>query len=391
MPNLQLAGVLSGASLLAAAVAGTAHAAALEQVVPATVRLLYQDGRYAEFGFSFSDPHQSGNGATIPAGFAGPAPMFVPGNTGDLFESRWNFAGAYRADLTERISYALIFDQPYGADTSYGAGSFPALLPNGDTLYQGSLADMKTYQITAAVAYDVTSAVKVYGGLRAERLDAKAAIPFLGGYSVDAGKNWGYGWLIGTAYERPEIALRVALTYQSKISHDLDTRETSALAGTVDTNTDVDTPQSATLEFQTGVAPGTLVFGSIRWVDWSEFSISPPLYGETTAALLGAPRPLVEYGDDWWTYTLGLGRQLTDELAGSFSVSYEPSVGGVMTTLGPYDGRTTATAALSYDWGQASITGGITYGRLGDTTNLLDTDFDDGWVWGAGLRVGYTF
>ena len=39
--------------------------------------------------------------------------------------------------------------------------------------------------------------------------------------------------------------------------------------------TDVDTPQSVQLDFQTGVAPKTLVFGYVRWVDWSEFSISP--------------------------------------------------------------------------------------------------------------------
>jgi long-subunit fatty acid transport protein len=107
--------------------------------------------------------------------------------------------------------------------------------------------------------------------------------------------------------------------------------------------------------------------------------------------LLGAPRPLIEYEDDWWTYNLGVGRQLTDALAGSFSVTYEPDVGGVMTSLGPYDGRTTATAALSYDYNQWNITGGLTYGVLGDTTNLLQTDYNDGSVWGAGLRVGYTF
>ena len=62
-----------------------------------------------------------------------------------------------------------------------------------------------------------------------------------------------------------------------------------------------------------------------------------------------------------------------------------------MTSLGPYDGRTTATAALSYDWNQWNFTGGLTYGVLGDTANLLETDFNDGSVWGAGLRVGYTF
>jgi hypothetical protein len=54
--------------------------------------------------------------------------------------------------------------------------------------------------------------------------------------------------------------------------------------------------------------------------------------------------------DDWWTYNLGLGRQLTDALAGSRSVTREPSVGGEMTSRGPDDGRTTATPALSKDY-----------------------------------------
>ena len=144
------------------------------------------------------------------------------------------------------------------------------------------------------------------------------------------------------------------------------------------------------LDFQTGVAAKTLVFGYIRWVDWSEFSVSPPVY-EPAPALLGEGRPLIEYADDWWTYNLGIGRQLTDALAGSLSITWEPSVGGEMTSLGPYDGRTTGTVALTYEVGQFDITGGITYGVLGDTENLLQTDFNDGSVWGAGLRVGYTF
>ena len=62
-----------------------------------------------------------------------------------------------------------------------------------------------------------------------------------------------------------------------------------------------------------------------------------------------------------------------------------------MTTLGPVDGRTTGTAALSYDYGQLNFTGALTYGVLGDTSNRLQTEFDDGWVWGATFRVGYSF
>ena len=51
----------------------------------------------------------------------------------------------------------------------------------------------------------------------------------------------------------------------------------------------------------------------------------------------------------------------------------------------------TFKASLSYDYGQWNFTGGLTYGVLGDTHNVLQTDYNDGSVWGAGLRIGYTF
>ena len=146
------------------------------------------------------------------------------------------------------------------------------------------------------------------------------------------------------------------------------------------------------LDFQTGVAPKTLVFGYVRWVDWSEFSHRPA--GLFEAQTGGAARRAAA--------ARRLCRRLVDlqprdrppahrRAGGSLSITYEPSVGGTLTSLGPYDGRTTGTAALSYDIGQWNVTGGISYGVLGDTQNLLQTDFNDGSVWGAGLRVGYTF
>ncbi len=370
----------------AALAAGSAHAAALEQSVPATIRLLSHEGRYVEFNVAFTSPRQDGQGVSIPPNPLGIPPGRYAGSTGNMLNDRWNFSGAWKDDITDKLSYVLIFDQPLIADTSFGAGSFPF------ALYGGSAADLKTYQFTGALAYEVTPNVTVYGGLRAQQLQASAALSFVFDYSVDAENKWGYGYLVGASYQIPEYALRVALTYYSKISYDLATNESSLYPGTTgQTTTAVDTPQSATLDFQTGINPKTLVFGSIRWVDWSEFEISPPNYEIAINALIGVPRPLVAYDDDWWTYTLGIGRQLTDQLAGSLSISYEPAVGGEMTTLGPYDGRTIGTAALTYEMGQIEITGGLSYGVLGDTYNVLQTEFDDGTVWGAGLRVGYTF
>ena len=378
---------LLGTSAALCLMAGVAQGAALEQVVPNTIRLLYQPGSYAELGVTYTDPSQSGSGADLsPIGI----PVTFSGNTGDVFDSSWQVSGAWKADINDRLSYAILFDQPLAAHTYYGAGTFPGGAPPTGFTYQGSYADVTTYQTSAVLAYDVRPGVKIFGGLRGQRLDASAGIPLFQGYDVKADPQWGLGFLAGAAYARPDIALRVALTYYSKISYDLDTAERT-LAGTTDTRTDVDTPQSVQLDFQTGVAPKTLVFGSIRWVDWSQFSIEPPVYAALTQAITGAPRPLVEYADDWWTYSLGMGHQFTDALAASLSVTYEPGVGGVMTTLGPYDGRTLATAALSYQVGKVNLTGGVTFGRLGDTTNLLATDFDDGSIWGAGLRVGYSF
>ena len=57
---------MAGAALAAVALPGAVHAAALEQVVPATIRLLYQEGRYIEVGVAYTDPDQSGEGATLP-------------------------------------------------------------------------------------------------------------------------------------------------------------------------------------------------------------------------------------------------------------------------------------------------------------------------------------
>ena len=87
----------------------------------------------------------------------------------------------------------------------------------------------------------------------------------------------------------------------------------------------------------------------------------------------------MDYADDWWTYNLGVGYQFREDFAASLSVTYEPSIGGELTTLGPYDGRTTLNIGAAYDVNESlNLSGGVTYGTIGDTYNVLDTDFNDG-------------
>ena len=377
------AALISGAS--AFALPAAVSAAALEHTVPFFVRIFFEDGTYGEIGLSYSAPDLDGKGAILPPSLGG---VPVSGDTGDLLRNYWSASAALKGDFTfnDRLSWLLTFDQPYTAQTQYKQGSFPAQFN-----YAGTEADLDTYQLTAALAYDATPNVKVYGGLRAQRMDATAALPVLSGYRISADDDWGYGGYLGAAYHRPEIGLRVALTYASKISHSLSTNERSDLFGSVNDTTNVDTPQSVTLEAQTGVAADTLAFGSIRWVDWSEFAIAPEMYADITGLVLGERRPLVDYPEDWWTYNLGVARQFTPDFAASVSVTYEPQVNEVLTTLGPVDGRTTLNLGASYDIGQATLSAGLVYGWLGDATNLLDTKYRDGTVVGGGVRIGYAF
>lgn len=368
--------ILSLIPVSLAAWAGPAGAAAIERSVPSTSRILFEQGTYGELGAVWIDPRQDGGGANLsPLGM----PATLRGRTGDMYDPIRAVNGAFKTDLSERLSAALTIDQPYGAHTTYPGGASPVA-----SFYAGTMARLDTWEATGLLAWDVTPAIKLYGGLRAQWLEARADIPFIAGYTVTGEGDWGTGYVAGIAYERPEVAFRAALTYYSAVDLRLATRETAA-TGSVDGMTGISAPQSATFEIQSGIAPRTLAFGSVRWVEWSEFDIAPTLY----TSLVG--EPLVDYNGDWWTWAGGLGHQVTDTLAASVSLTYEPSLGGKLTTLGPHDGRTTATAALSYDFGAANLTGAVSWGMLGDTANALDTRFDDGSLLGVGLRLGMRF
>ena len=186
----------------------------------------------------------------------------------------------------------------------------------------------------------------------------------------------GFGYVVGAAYQIPAIALRVGLTYRSEISTTHDTFEFGALIGT----TDVTTPQSVNLDFQTGVNEKTLVFGSIRWVEWSKFALTPDNYPLGT---------LIDYDNDVITYSLGVGRKLTDTLSGALTVGYEKAQGTDPTPLAPTDGFLSVGAGLTYAFDNVEITGGVKYLWLGDASGPAGT-FEDNNAMAFGLKVAFS-
>ena len=340
---------------------------------------LFEKGRYVELSYGLVSPTVEGNDV---AAFGGQP-------TGDVIGAYAQLGFSYKFDVNDKLSVALNLDHPFGADLQYGTSS---------VALGGTYAKADAYALTGIMRYKINDAFSVHGGLRLQRAEGKIGLRGLAyggvnGYDVNLSSDWAAGYLVGVAFEKPEIALRVALTYNSKLSHDFDTIETMgggvAVVGV--TPTEVDLPQSVNLDFQTGVAKDTLVFGQIRWVDWTAFQIDPAWFTGTAGS------GLVDL-EDTVTYTLGVGRRFNETWSGSFSLSYEPKGSDpLVSPLAPTDGRIGATVGVVYTKDNMKVTGGINYTWLGDaqpetgTPDVARADMTDNTSIGVGVKVGWSF
>ncbi|MGQ0566673.1 MAG: OmpP1/FadL family transporter [Gemmobacter sp.] len=363
---------LATAAGLVALSAGAASAGGIDRSGQG-IGILFEKGRVVELSFGSVSPSVSGNDV---AAFGG-------GPSGQVADNYVQFSLSYKQDLNDKLSLALIMDQPFGADILYGPGS---------VALGGTRAYAETIATTALLRYKFTENFSVHGGIRAQRASGEIdlrglAYGLLNGYSVQLDNDIGFGYSVGVAYERPEIALRVALTYNSKVKHEFDTvQNIIPISPTV---TEVETPQSVNLDFQSGIAKDTLIFGQIRWVDWSAFKIDPP----------GFPSDGLVDLDDTTTYTIGVGRRFNENWSGSISFTHEPATGDdLVSPLAPTNGRNGVTLAAVYTKDNMKITTGINYTEVGDAmpetgTNpdVARADFRDNTSVGIGVRVAFTF
>ncbi|KQI72561.1 hypothetical protein AN191_05965 [Loktanella sp. 5RATIMAR09] len=330
--------------------------------------VLFEDGNYAQLSFSTVNPDVSGD---YPAGLGG-------GSTDNMAEGYLSFGAAVKYGVTDQIDLALFINQPFGANADYTGGP-----------YTGLNAEWKSTQVAAIAKYQASNAVSVYGGIRAVRSEATIGIPAaLTGavpYTAETEADTQFGYVVGAAYEMPEIALRVSLTYESGMTHEFATSEAFVGASELDSTTDIELPQSVALDFQTGIAADTLLFGSVRWAEWSVWEVRPALYeGATMDRVTGID-------DDVFTYRLGLGRRLNDELSVFGRVTFEDGNGGEASRLAPTDGSTSFGFGGSYAIDQIEITGGVEYALLGDATDGSSVEFEENSAIAFGLTVGYSF
>lgn len=338
------------------------------------IDIIFESDNQAEISFGYAKLYMTGNDAS------GNAISNVGHEIGLV-------GGALKLQIRSDLSLAVIYDQPYGVDIFFKGNPI-------STQLGGTIAEAETDALSLLLGYHATDRVMIYGGPRL--VGAKGDVSLSGssygvlsGYDVGFSKDHGTGYVLGAAYEIPEIALRAAFTYHSSVDLEMPTTEIFSNAAPVSTGLTRSTlPQSAKLQFQSGVARNTLAFASIRWSDWSAFTLDPP-----------SPTPNLAVMEDAWIYEVGVGYQFTDKFAASLTYSYEHEEGDDLTSpLAPTKGYQSVAVGGKYQVTDAiSISSAIQYSWLGDASletsppNVVQATFHDNKVIGIGLKVGFKF
>ena len=426
---------LTTAMILATVPMTGAFAAALDRSGQ-SISAFLQPGNYFEAGISVLDPNVSGkvrNGytphAALPASSAGLQNTSVGEMAGDYYFP----SAALKLQVTDNFSFGLIYDQPFGAEAEYSTGTqkttaLPGpLAPLGNQgLFhngtEGTSVEVKSQSISMLFGYQPTENFNFYAGPVYQTIEGDVQLRGLayggsatfGGYNASIKETGDIGWLAGAAFQIPDIALKASVTYRSEIEHSVNVKESfnsaglfAALNAAPSLDTDITTPQSVNLDFQTGIMANTVAFANVRWVDWSSFSIQPYKFGlASKSAAIQAQTgksefDLVAYTDDQISATVGVGRKLNDQWAGNVSVGWDSGAGNPVTTLGPTEGYWNLGLGAQFSpTPQTFIAGGVKYFWLGDakaqsgaqfdTANYV-AEFKDNHAIAYGLKMGYKF
>ena len=348
-----------------------------------SIAAFLQPGNYAEAGISILDPKVQSNQLKV----------------NDMAEDYYFPSAAIKIQATEHISIGLLYDQPLGAESLYPSNN-PVFGANGEA----TQVELETHNLTALIGYQPTENWNFYAGpvwqtveadisLRGQAyISPKDPTKVLSGYDIKIHEEEAFGWLAGFAYQIPEIALKTSVTYRAEIKHKAKSVETHKLMPMLNVESQLDaiTPQSVNIDFQTGVAANTLAFANIRWVHWDQFAVTPKFLNSASG------NNLIDYSDDQWSATVGVGRKFNSHWSGSASVGYDSGAGNPVTTLGPTEGYWSVGLGGQYSPAENYfIQAGVKYFWLGDATARTGTtnvgEFEDNYALGYGLKIGYRF
>lgn len=327
--------------------AGSAVAASPLDRLPGVDDLIFESGNVAALSVVGVNPSVSGQ-LSLPPGFS----------TGDIAPSFLSGRAGVKYDLGSGRHVSFSFGTAWGVDSRFPEGTgFPlAGLELSAEAKRASLMFRQTFaQHWEALV-----------GLNLERLDGSARIAVgPSAYAAQFDSRPAAGFVAGLAWARPETATYVRLTYESAIRHDATVTEQLPGLPAMTSDLPVEYPQAVTLQGQTGIAKDTVLIASVRWSDWSSFSLSP----SGAASLTG---PLLSGDQDTVSVTLGLGRKLTETLSGAVLFSHMDE-GDNASFLMPSAGRKSVTLALRHETERRILGLGVQYTWLADADTTVPT------------------
>lgn len=279
-----------------------------------------------------------------------------------------------------------------------GAGliSNPAAPPTGATFVPDADAILNSTSLIAK--YNVSESLGLLLGATQNTLQKTQIKTQMGTYDVKAKSTMGS--VYGIVYEQPEIALRVELLMQPKStikanssyneSGGGDFYANAASAGASVANvtsftTTLSRPETVTLNFQSGVATDTLLYGSIHKASWKSAQI---------IAATGNPFSAVSSDfTDTTTFSLGVGRKISDSLSLTSAYTSEAGSGKTGTSLFTQtNGYQGISIGARYTVEKMTISCGYSYNQVGDVTiGGTQAIYKSNNVSAIGLKVGFNF
>lgn len=400
------------------ALVSNVYASALDESGQSILPFL-EKGNYAEANIFVIDPKISGKVRNNPQLVDNPQDL----RTGDMAQSFQYYNAALKLQLNEYFAFGLIYDQPFGADVLYPVKQNNSYSET-KSLKEGTSVNVDSQNISMILGLKPYQNIQFYLGPVYQTIKGDVALrgnaytTFFNGYDANFKEDSAMGWLAGMSYQIPDIELKLAVTYRSKIKHEMNVEESiydQPINVTSLEKTKITTPQSINLDFQTGVNQSTLAFINLRWVNWKKFNIRPTQFGaitqgitsELTGGTYDQGFDLDSHQKDQLYAAIGLGHQISEKLSIGSEVSWDSGTGNPASSLNPTKGAWGLGLGLQYNPApNYFIATGIKYFWLGDAVaqdgtyhlpidnikqNAEQADFKNNSSIAYGLKFGYRF
>lgn len=408
-----------GLAILCSLISSHGIAAAMDQSGQSLLPFL-EVGHYFEASITAADPEVSGRTLGTRSDLINSGVEDY--STENISQSFQYYSAALKLQLKPQLSFGILYDQPFGSDLQYpvkrnASFSDPVLSQ------QGTQINVDSQNLSLILGYQPFKNFNLYAGPAFQTIKGHVSLRGLvyadfNGYNAIFKPDAAVGWLAGFAYQVPDMALKAALTYHSKIDHKINVSENmlgTPLLLVDESKTKISTPQSINLDFQTSITVSTLLYSNIRWVNWKDFVIRPVQFGAlsqlaTTTISSGTYTGgfnLDDYQKNQWSATVGAAKQWTPQWSGAFDLGWDSGTGDPASIFNPTKGYWGVGLVLKYNpEPDYFISGGVKYFWLGDVTTQNGTydlplpvlseaskvgEFSENHAIGYGLKIGYHF